>query len=45
MEGTRPLAVITGGSMGIGFELAKLAAQNGDDLLLAADRDVDQAVA
>ncbi len=45
MEGTRPLAVVTGGSMGIGFELAKLAAQNGHDLLIAADSDVDQAVA
>lgn len=45
MEGTRPLAVVTGASMGIGFELAKLAAQDGHDLLIAADRDVDQAVA
>ena len=45
MEGTRPLAVVTGASMGIGFELAKLAAEHGHDLLIAADRDVDQAVA
>lgn len=42
---TRPLAVVTGASMGIGFELAKLAAAHGHDLLVAADRDVDQAVA
>ena len=39
----RPLAVVTGGSSGIGLELAKLAAQNGYDLLIAADRDVAQA--
>lgn len=40
---TRPLAVVTGGSLGIGFELAKLCAENGHDLLVAADRDVAQA--
>ena len=34
---TRPLAVVTGASTGIGYELAKLCGQNGFDLLIAAD--------
>jgi short-subunit dehydrogenase len=34
---TRPLAVITGGSSGIGYELARIFAENGYDLLLAAE--------
>jgi len=34
----RPLAVVTGASSGIGYELAKLAAENGHDLVVAADR-------
>jgi short-subunit dehydrogenase len=34
---TRPLAVVTGASSGIGFELAKVAAQEGYDLVIAAD--------
>jgi short-subunit dehydrogenase len=33
----RPLAIVTGASSGIGLELAKLCAQNGFDLVLAAD--------
>ena len=33
----RPLAVVTGGSSGIGFELAKQFAQNGFDLVIAAE--------
>jgi short-subunit dehydrogenase len=33
----RPLAVVTGASSGIGFELARQFAQNGFDLLIAAD--------
>jgi short-subunit dehydrogenase len=33
----RPLAIVTGASSGIGFELAKLCAQNGFDLVVAAD--------
>jgi short-subunit dehydrogenase len=33
----RPLAVVTGASSGIGYELAKLAAENGYDLVVAAD--------
>jgi short-subunit dehydrogenase len=35
---TRPLAVVTGASAGIGYELAKLCAQNGHDLVVAADQ-------
>jgi short-subunit dehydrogenase len=34
---TKPLAVVTGASSGIGYELAKQFAQNGFDLLIAAD--------
>jgi short-subunit dehydrogenase len=33
----KPLAVVTGGSSGIGLELAKQFAQNGYDLLIAAE--------
>jgi short-subunit dehydrogenase len=33
----RPLAVVTGASTGIGFELAKCCAQNGHNLVIAAD--------
>jgi uncharacterized protein len=39
---TRPLAVVTGSSTGIGYELAKLCAANGFDLILAADEPLDQ---
>lgn len=34
----RPLAVVTGASTGIGRELARLAAQDGHDLVVAADQ-------
>ncbi len=34
---TRPLAVVTGASTGIGFELAKCCARDGFDFLVAAD--------
>src|SRR5215218_6936963 len=34
---TRPLAIVTGASSGIGFELAKLCAENGFNLIIAAD--------
>ena len=37
-ESLRPLAVVTGASSGIGYELAKLCAENGHDLIVAADR-------
>jgi uncharacterized protein len=41
---TRPLALITGASTGIGYELASLAAEHGFDLLIAADEaEIDQA--
>ena len=34
----RPIAVVTGASAGIGYELANLCAQNGFDLVVAADQ-------
>lgn len=34
---TRPFAIVTGASTGIGYELAKLCAENGFDLLIAAN--------
>ena len=40
----RPLAVVTGASSGIGFELAKQFAENGFDLVLVAeDSELDAA--
>ena len=39
----RPLAIVTGASSGIGLELAKLAARDGYDLLIAADRPLEDA--
>lgn len=41
----RPLAVVTGASSGIGRELALIAAREGFDLVLAADRDLEDAAA
>ncbi|CAN5219159.1 SDR family NAD(P)-dependent oxidoreductase [soil metagenome] len=41
--GRRPLAVVTGASSGIGYELAMQFAENGFDLLLAADRPLAEA--
>jgi short-subunit dehydrogenase len=38
----RPFAVVTGGSSGIGLELARECLENGYDVLIAADRDVQQ---
>lgn len=43
MPDTRPLAVVTGASSGIGLELARQFASNGFDLILAADRDLGEA--
>jgi short-subunit dehydrogenase len=40
---SRPLAVITGASAGIGYELAKLCASNGFDLVVAADEPLEDA--
>jgi short-subunit dehydrogenase len=40
----RLLAVVTGASSGIGYHLAKLAAQHGYDLVVAADTPLQQAV-
>ena len=47
MENTliRPLAVVTGASSGIGFELAKQFAQNGFNLVVAAESDSINAAA
>lgn len=36
-DSVRPLAVVTGASTGIGYELARCCAQNGFDLIVAAD--------
>jgi len=41
----KPLAVVTGASSGIGLELARECAQNGFDLIIAADTPLDEAVA
>jgi short-subunit dehydrogenase len=43
MSATRPLAIVTGASSGIGLELATLCAEAGHDLILAADRPLDTA--
>lgn len=44
MPSTRPLAVVTGASSGIGYELAKCFARDGYDLIVAADRPLAEAV-
>jgi uncharacterized protein len=36
-DNSRPLALVTGASTGIGYELAKTCAENGFDLVIAAD--------
>ena len=36
-SGTRPLAIVTGASSGIGFELARCCSDHGFDLLIASD--------
>jgi uncharacterized protein len=45
MSNPRPFAIVTGASSGIGFELAREAALRGYDLLVAADRSLDEPVA
>ena len=40
----RPLALITGASSGIGYNLARIAAQKGYDLVVAADQPLDDAI-
>jgi short-subunit dehydrogenase len=43
---SKPLAVITGASSGIGYELAKCCAEDGFDLVIVADEpDIEQAAA
>ncbi|HLX21756.1 MAG TPA: SDR family NAD(P)-dependent oxidoreductase [Usitatibacter sp.] len=39
----RPLAVVTGASSGIGFQLARICAEHGFDLVVAADGDMVRA--
>ena len=43
-KAARPLAVVTGASSGIGYHLAKLAAEHGYDLVVAADLRLADAV-
>jgi short-subunit dehydrogenase len=45
MNSERPFAIVTGASSGIGLELAREAAQRGYDLLIAADRSLDEQAA
>ena len=46
MSADRPIAIVTGASTGIGFELARRCANEGYDLLIAADEPaIEQAAA
>src|SRR3954471_10672983 len=46
MSDSRPFAIVTGASTGIGFELAKRCAKEGYDLLIAADEpEIEKAAA
>ena len=40
---SRPFAIVTGASSGIGYHLARECAEHGFDLLVAADRPIEQA--
>lgn len=42
-DSTRSFAIVTGASSGIGLELAREGARNGFDLLIAADRPLEEA--
>jgi uncharacterized protein len=42
---SRPLAIVTGASSGIGYQLAKRCAENGFDLIVAADTSLSEAAA
>ena len=44
LKAPRPLAVVTGASSGIGYHLARCAAEHGYDLVVAADTPLDPAV-
>ena len=44
LKAPRPLAVVTGASSGIGYHLARCAAEHGYDLVVAADMPLDAAV-
>lgn len=44
LKATRPLAVVTGASLGIGYNLACCAAEHGYDLIVAADTSLEEAV-
>lgn len=44
LRAPRPLAVVTGASSGIGYNLAMIAAEHGYDLVVAADQPLDEAV-
>ncbi len=45
MNTSRPFAIVTGASSGIGLDLAREAAKRGYDLLIAADRSLDEPAA
>lgn len=45
LKAPRPLAVVTGASSGIGYHLARCAAEHGYDLVVAADTALEAAVA
>src|SRR3954468_2015008 len=44
LKAARPLAVVTGASSGIGYHLARCAAEHGYDLVVAADTSLTDAV-